>query len=314
MIIPLYDTTANAVADKLVEIREVGGATALGRVLTLIVPVGASAAEAAITAANEASMEHPCRVLVLVDQDPSGRSALDAEIRVGGDAGASEVVVLRMRGELTAHQATIVIPLLLPDAPNVAWWPDHLPAVPAADPVGALATRRVTDALNSPGDVAERLARLRGGYQPGDTDLCWTRITLWRAQIAAVLDNPPYEPVEEVVVGGRADHPSVDLLAAWLGARLDCPVRIDRQGDAPALTRVELHRPSGSVVLDRPRDSSVATLTTPGMLDRRIHLSRRSVAECLAEELRRLDPDTVYGSVVCDDLPRLSQAEVILHD
>ena len=35
----------------------------------------------------------------------------------------------------------------------------------------------------------------RAPTQPGDTDFAWTRLTLWRAQLAAVLDQPPYEPV-----------------------------------------------------------------------------------------------------------------------
>ena len=38
----------------------------------------------------------------------------------------------------------------------------------------------------------------------------------------------------------------------------------------------------------------IATLTQPGQPDRRIALPRRDLAECLAEELRRLDPDEVY--------------------
>ncbi|MGO1289348.1 MAG: glucose-6-phosphate dehydrogenase assembly protein OpcA, partial [Cellulosimicrobium funkei] len=119
MIIDLPDTTTNAVNKRLVRLRDEGGAIALGRVLTLVVIARESDVETSIEAANDASREHPCRVIVVA---PSGRSAtphLDAQIRVGGDAGASEVVVLRTAGPLLEHADTLVMPLLLPDAPIV---------------------------------------------------------------------------------------------------------------------------------------------------------------------------------------------------
>jgi glucose-6-phosphate dehydrogenase assembly protein OpcA len=42
----------------------------------------------------------------------------------------------------------------------------------------------------------------------------------------------------------------------------------------------------------------VAELTQPGQPAQRISLPRRSLRDCLAEELRRLDPDEVFGQVV----------------
>jgi glucose-6-phosphate dehydrogenase assembly protein OpcA len=44
---------------------------------------------------------------------------LDAEIRVGGDAGASEVIILRAYGEAGSDQLGLVTGLLLPDTPVV---------------------------------------------------------------------------------------------------------------------------------------------------------------------------------------------------
>ena len=43
----------------------------------------------------------------------------------------------------------MVMPLLLPDAPVVAWWPGEAPAVPSTDAIGRLAQRRITDALSA---------------------------------------------------------------------------------------------------------------------------------------------------------------------
>ena len=59
-----------------------------------------------------------------------------------------EVVVLRLSGPLAGHSSSVVVPFLLPDIPVVAWWPDIAPAVPAQDPLGQLAIRRITDATN----------------------------------------------------------------------------------------------------------------------------------------------------------------------
>ena len=42
----------------------------------------------------------------------------------------------------------------------------------------------------------------------------------------------------------------------------------------------------------------VAELTQPGQPVQRIPLPRRSLSECLAEELRRLQPDPVFGEVL----------------
>ncbi|WP_211266835.1 glucose-6-phosphate dehydrogenase assembly protein OpcA, partial [Rhodococcoides corynebacterioides] len=90
MIVDLPSTTTGDVSKKLVEIRESGGAVTLGRVLTLVVLTkSVSGAEDAIAAANEASREHPCRVIVLAPDDRDAPPGLDAQIRVGGDAGAS---------------------------------------------------------------------------------------------------------------------------------------------------------------------------------------------------------------------------------
>ena len=70
---------------------------------------------------------------------------IDGQIRIGGDAGASEVVVFRLYGPLAAQGQSAVVPLLLPDAPIVVWWPSIGPKAPAQDPIGQLAQRRITD-------------------------------------------------------------------------------------------------------------------------------------------------------------------------
>jgi len=298
VIVDLPDTTVSKIARSLVSVREEGGAVALGRVLTLVIVTTHGLEEEAIEAANDASREHPMRVIVLMTDD-EGPARLDAQIRVGGDAGASEVVVLRAHGDAASNGESLVTGLLLPDAPVVAWWPDNPPAEPAASPIGRMAQRRITDAATKP-YVKNRLATLGDHHAPGDTDLAWTRLTHWREQLAAVLDQPPYEPVTAVEVVGSGSSPSTGLLAAWLRLKLDVPVTwryAPREEWPHGIQRVRLTRESGDIVLARSTDVD-ATLTQPGQPSHDIVLPRRTLRECLAEELRRLDPDVLYGRVI----------------
>nr|WP_032408275.1 glucose-6-phosphate dehydrogenase assembly protein OpcA [Rhodococcus fascians] len=289
LIVDIPATTTAEVGKKLVEVREAGGAVTIGRVLTLIVASrDASKAERAIDAANEASREHPCRVIVLIHGDRSAESSLDAQIRVGGDAGASEVVVLRLNGELADHEHSVVIPFLLPDTPIVAWWPDEAPTVPAKDPLGRLAIRRITDATNSSDTTAAIKGRL-SSYTEGDTDLSWSRITYWRGLLATALDQAPFEAVTSATVSGLAAEPALDILAGWLAAKLDVPV-YRRAGEL----KVELTRENSSISLTRPQTGKTATLRRTGQPDAQVALARRNTRECLAEELRRLDTDEIY--------------------
>jgi glucose-6-phosphate dehydrogenase assembly protein OpcA len=297
VIIDLPATTTSQVNSKLVHLREQGGANTIGRVLTLVIVTDDSEkTEDVIDAANHASREHPCRVIVVARGAKKASPRLDAQIRVGGDAGASEVIVLRLYGPLANEGASCVVPMLLPDAPVVAWWPFEAPPSPAKDPIGRLATRRITDsaAERSPTKSLEVRAK---NYEPGDTDLAWTRLTLWRALLAAALDLPPNEKVTAATVSGEADSPSAELLSAWLAARLRLPVRRVRAKSGEGIVSVVLERKSGDIEIERP-DGRVGTLSQPGQPDRRVALQRRAVRDCIAEELRRLDPDEIYESAL----------------
>jgi len=311
MKIELPHTTVSKIQKSLVQIREEGGAVALGRVLTLVVATSLGHEEEAIEAANEASREHPMRVIIVSrDQgDTTSPGRLDAQIRVGSDAGASEVIVLRACGETATDEEGLVTGLLLPDAPVVAWWPELAPKTPAESPLGRIAQRRITDAANQ-SDPTAAVAALAASYRPGDTDFAWTRLTLWRNQLAAALDQPPYEPVTGVEVSGASDSPSTILLAAWLQLQLQVPVTTvtsPRGTGSSGIHGVTLVRASGPIVLDRSL-VDVATLSQPGQPVHDLSLPRRSLRDCLAEELRRLDPDVLFGDVVKHGVCQLSDA------
>jgi glucose-6-phosphate dehydrogenase assembly protein OpcA len=290
MIVNLPGATTNDVNKKIISLREEGGAVTMGRVLTLVIaPDTEDLLEDSIEAANFASREHPCRVIVVVPADrEAAEPRLDAEIRVGADAGAGEVVVLRLFGELAGHASSVVLPFLLPDTPVVAWWPAAAPAVPAQDPLGQLAIRRITDATNSSDPLEAIKGRLQG-YTAGDTDLAWSRVTAWRALLATALDQAPYEEVDSVLVSGLKDEPALDIMAGWLASKIDGPVQ-RAVGDL----KVEMHRKSETVTLSRPQTGVTATLTRTGRPEALIPLARREAKECLAEDLRRLDADDIY--------------------
>ncbi|MFI0514155.1 glucose-6-phosphate dehydrogenase assembly protein OpcA [Streptomyces sp. WSLK1-5] len=306
----LTDTTASKINKALVKARRAIGTPAVGMVLTLVIVTDEENAYDALKAAGDASREHPSRTLVVIKRvSRSARdrtqSRLDAEVRVGADAGAGETVVLRLYGEIVDHAQSVVLPLLLPDAPVVVWWPADAPLDPAGDPLGALAQRRVTDTYSSEQPVRELTARA-GTYTPGDTDLSWTRITPWRSMLAAALDQVTCK-VDTVEVEGEEFNPSCELLAMWLADRLDVPVKRSLS-NGPGLTAVRMHTDCGPIVLDRA-DGSLATLSIQGQPDRAVALKRRDTAELIAEELRRLDPDDTYASALRFGVHRLNVSD-----
>lgn len=310
MIVELPDTTTSKITKEIVKMREQGGVVALGRVLTLVVITRSGLEEEAIAAANLASREHPCRIIVLAAGSADAATRLDGQIRVGGDAGASEVIVLRGSGELAAENESLVSALLLPDAPIVAWWPNGAPAVPSQSPVGRIAHRRITDSSNT-ADPREALAHIAGTYAAGDTDLAWTRLTNWRIQLAAALDQyDGSDPITGLQVEGASDSPSTLLLAAWLRRALNVPITVTEDPRGTGIRKVVIERSKGRVELNRP-GAIEATLSQTGQPEQQISLPRRSLQDCLAEELRRLDPDEVFGEVVTEGLIKLLAEEKV---
>ncbi|WP_427017726.1 glucose-6-phosphate dehydrogenase assembly protein OpcA [Pseudarthrobacter sp. P1] len=310
MIIDLPSTTTSKVTKKIVTLREQGGVVTLGRVLTLVVITKAGFEEEAIAAANLASREHPCRIIVLAEGSAQEPTRLDGQIRVGGDAGASEVIVLRGYGELATESESLVSALLLPDAPIVAWWPHGVPESASTSSIGRIAHRRITDSANEP-SPREALQHIGATYTGGDSDLAWTRLTNWRIQLAAVFDQLDEEPVTRITVEGATDSPSTLLLASWLHQALGAPITVVEDPSGTGIRRVVLERVGGNVELHRP-GASEAVLTQPGQPQQRIALPRRSLQDCLAEELRRLDPDEVFGEVITTGLARLLAEEEVV--
>ena len=293
MTIDLTDTTTSAIIDAVTQARRRLGGPASGTVLTLIIVTDEAAQYDAVRAASQAGREHPSRVLAVITRKPKAESRLDAEIRVG-ETGPGETILLRMYGPLGQHADSVVAPLLAPDVPVVIWWPDDAPPSPAADSLGMVAQRRVTDAAASE-EPKEMLLNLAKAYRPGDTDMSWTRATSWRTLLAATLDQPYPELLSGEVLAEPA-NPTADLIAAWLSMRLGISVpRGESAG--PGITEVSFDTPEGKITLARP-DGRTATLSWPGRPDRRVALHRRDTTDLISEELRRLEPDEVYAETL----------------
>ncbi|NMN00619.1 OpcA protein [Bifidobacterium sp. DSM 109958] len=302
MILELPDTSTGAISRKIDELHEERGEAALGRVLTLLIVTDTAHLEESLEVANAASREHPCRVIAIVMDghvatDISDHSStLDGQIRFGADAGAGEIIVLKPTSALTRHLDTLVIPLLVPDAPVVAWWPTRAPENPSADPIGRMARSRITDAMHAPNPEAAFTA-LRAHYSDQDVDLSWTRLTIWRALLATMLDQPPHLPITGVRVVGPTNDIPTELLVSWLALRLGVPVSVERDPDANAVQGVYFRREDGEVALLRPADDQ-ATIRQPGQADQTMSMPARPLEDCLSEELRRLDPDEIYAEVI----------------
>lgn len=291
MTIDLKDTNASQVANALLRARREAGSPTMGMVLSLIVVTDEGNYSDSLKAANTVAKEHPARILGVIRRTSRGPSRLDAEVKIG----SGQAVLLRMSGELTKHAESVVLPLLLPDSPVVSWWPAKAPDNVGEDALGSLAQRRITDSAFAPQGKSTALLTQALHYSAGNTDLAWTRLTHWRALLAAALDQYTGKVRSAEVVSERIS-PSADLLAAWLRSRLKIDVtRASSKG--PGITLVRMATADGDIAISRP-DGRLAQFTIPGQPDRPVALKRRETAELLAEELRRLDPDDVYAQTV----------------
>ncbi len=205
MTIDLTDTTTGQIQQALTQARHRLGGRIMGVVLTLVIGTDEALQYDAIRAAGRAAREHPCLVLGVIKRVGRAQARLDAEIRVG-ENGPGETVLLRLYGPLGEHADSVVAPLLAPDTPVVTWWPGNPPSVPAADPLGTLAQRRVTDVATAPEPTRA---------------LAWRRIT---GPVTPTSAGPGRRP------GARSSRPhstsrTATSAAGWWRRKKATPVR-----------------------------------------------------------------------------------------
>jgi glucose-6-phosphate dehydrogenase assembly protein OpcA len=295
-VIGLWDTTGSEVVKALSAERRSAGGVASGLALSLIVVVDEKRVREAEGAATIAAAAHPCRLLIVVRSDVERDSSrLDAEIVVGGRLGPCEAVVMRMFGRLALHAESVVIPLLAPDVPVVTWWDSQPPERIAHDFLGVVADRRITDVAQAADPVAALRVRAED-YVPGDTDLAWTRITMWRALVAGAFDTVEARVTDATIVAPGTD-PTAALMSGWLASRLGISPTIEPTTEYARMRAVHLHCANGDR-LSVIRENGTAVFSHTGHRDRHLPLVRRPVGDELAEELRRLDADQIYADAL----------------
>lgn len=292
MIRTLKGTTSADIQNAIRQARQNMGASAM--VFTLIVEAAADEYDEVFDACIEAGREHPSRIILASDGNAKA-DRLDAEIHVG-ESVAGEIIALKFHGELAQHKYSTLLPLLLPDSPVIAWWPGVAPEQVAQSQIGTLATRRITDAMGYDDPLAALVRRARN-LAPGDTDLTWTRLTPWRALLAAALDVHP-GTVTAATVRAADNNAAGLLLAAWLRSRLGIGVAFEAS-PGPGITEVVLTNADGDIRLSRG-DGKMATFTGPRTPPRTVALRRREISALITEELRRLDTDAVFRAAMAE--------------
>ena len=242
--------------------------------------------------AREASHEHPARVLGVILGDGRGASQVDAQVGTGS-GWTGETALIRLTGEVVKHPDSVVLPLLLPDSPVAVWWPTDPPADPASDPLGQLAQRRITDSANVSRGGAAALRNQCKAYTPGNTDLAWTRLTPWRALLAAALDQHPLK-VTGATVSAERVNPSADLLTAWLRNRLKVDV-VRKTSKGPGITAVEMR--------DRRRARSASRVPTAGWRRTPRRATRTGRSPCAAATCTSCSPRSCAASTRTTSTP-----------
>ena len=169
MIVDLPNTTTNDINKRITSLREEGGAITLGRVLTLVV---------APDTRGDPRGRHRGRGRRPAGSTPAASSwwcpstgwppSRDWTANCGSAATPAPARwwCCKTSGPLADHASSVVLPFLLPDTPVVAWWPGTAPEVPAQDPLGRLAIRRITDATGAEDPLAIA-AQPADGLHPG---------------------------------------------------------------------------------------------------------------------------------------------------
>ncbi|MFC5280350.1 glucose-6-phosphate dehydrogenase assembly protein OpcA [Arcanobacterium canis] len=299
----LKATTSAYVSRWLEGQRTTDGSSSLTRVVTLVaVSPSEEAVSEVINSVLGVARAHPARIIVVLE-DPdvdrpseSKEPCLDAQMILGDTAGLAEIVILRPSGGAGTDLGSLVMPLVLPDTPLISWWPQDAPSSPSTTSIGKIAQRRITH-VNSVDDPVGRLGELAANYSPGDTDLAWAGLTIWRGHLASLLDEPPHEQIEKIRVVANLDRGGAHLLAAWLELRLGVRVEL-LHGGGEGIDSVTFVRRDGELEIDRQVGSEHAFIRRPHRKALEVTMPMRNSQAMLIEELRVMGEDREYREVL----------------
>lgn len=282
-------------------------------VLTLVAVVADEVSgRNALEVVSELGTRHPSRTVVIILDDHSDESGLDAEASVhaiehGSRAVCFEELLLRVRGRTRHHLDSLVEPFAVPDLPLVVWLPARLPS--PGDPLLAVSDRIVIDSravagMGSTADSPSVLPRIAAlARRLPVTDLSWTRLAPWRTLLAGLFEGPVYRPflreIEKVEVAGN--YGPRHMLGGWLLKRLSLPTfRIELRSAEHASIRIKaVHRDrTGVFTVARPGAARVihasAEVERGPSVSQVLHMGGQWPSQALAGALTRMGRDDVF--------------------
>jgi len=313
------------------EAAEHAAAEARASVLNLIAVVGSERQLTEVSHVLDAlSVTNPSRTLILLAQHDRSAAKLEAEVSAqtrteSGHRVTTERVLLHAHGEVAAHLASLVDPLLIPDLPVVLWWPGRPDFDnPLFDDLCQLADRLVVDTdegFETPDlqRLLEVARREHAGASIGDFN--WARLIPWRHLAAQFFDMPGMlvhlAQIQGVAVyhGRDGSTAQARLLGGWIQGRMttlgmEVPVelRLDdahehgvcrfliysRGQDGQARFSIS-HQPGG-------RLSAEVRVDEQDFVDRTVRLARRSAEELLAIELTLPGHDLLFEEALAASL------------
>ncbi len=186
---------------------------------------------------------YPCRAIVLVRQPDDTTNQLSAAISAHcqlptstGKRVCCEQITIVGSGSAAEGLWSLVLPLLVPDLPVVLWWPSD----PDLSSHQFARLLEVADSLMvdsrtfaNPTQTFARMAEISHSEYTDTSfsDLCWARLTPWRALLAQFFDIPRYLPYLQQVDRVEIDYeaPNDDnnpnfsealLMVGWLAKLL----------------------------------------------------------------------------------------------
>ena len=299
------------VVEALTELRRVGHRTATRTsVVNLVVLVDDEAEAArACAAIRDLGGRHPGRSIVVIRYRDGDSEAIDAEVTLHGAVAEghsvwSEDIVLRVRGEVEKHLASLIEPLTLPDLPEAAWLVGTM--VEPSDSLLAVADAVLVDSREAADPaLLSSIAELSRHHTV--VDLSWIRLRPWRELLARLFDGAAFRPFVTGVTSARiTGKPGPRrLLGGWLVSRLSLPhsavelvdglhvaVQLEaRAGGRAAWFAVE--RVDGSRLL-----RASARVEDGPSYDDRLGLPEISLPWSLAEALTHLERDRTREAAV----------------
>jgi glucose-6-phosphate dehydrogenase assembly protein OpcA len=129
--------------------------------------------------------------------------------------------------------------------------------------------------------------------------MAWTRITLWRSQLAALMDAHSNLKARSAIVFGAKDSPSAHLFAKWIELKLGVTTQVVSEYQGASVSGVgglEIQFDTGSLSIQR--QGQIGVIRQPDQPESTVYLPQRSDLDCLVEDLRFLGEDLAYSEVL----------------